>query len=545
MFSFTIKKKYYSWIIKDIQAWSGEKWVGVIATLTAFLATLYCYLNDLLVIYGDAESHLNISKRVIDSITPGFAQLGGIWLPLPHVLMIPFVHFEFLWRSGLAGSIVSGIAYVISAIFLYKTTNYIINNKPASFIAAIVFIFNPNVMYFQATPMTELLLICFFILSTYYFIKFLYQDAPLISLVTSAIFGFCAVLTRYDGWFLVCLEALIIALYYIPWKKILSLKGIVAFFKSEEFEKLEGQVLVFAAPAFFGIFLWLLWGFLILGDPLYFTHSEFSAASQQQAWLARGNLPSYHNIWQSFLYYFVTAMSNAGVLMYFTGLLGFIYYLTNKEYKNRFYVALIFAAPFIFNVITLFLGQSVIFIPHLTPANWDHNLFNVRYGIMTVPLVAFSIGYLFSKSQYVGKMIIVGLFLFQFVLYGVGYSQVISYQDGKIGLSSQVKKVPDAQNFINSNYDDGFILMDDFGRSISIVRSSIPMHNTIYIGNKPYWEESLVEPQKYAKWIVMQKGDTIWKEIWERPEKQAILYSYFNKVYTSDEILIFKRISNE
>src|SRR5882724_2671810 len=77
-------------------------WIAVLATLFAVAATAHSYLNDSIVAYGDAESHLNIAKRVVSSLTPGMAQLGGIWLPLPHILLVPFVYFDVLWRTGLA-----------------------------------------------------------------------------------------------------------------------------------------------------------------------------------------------------------------------------------------------------------------------------------------------------------------------------------------------------------------------------------------------------------------------------------------------------------
>ena len=42
-------------------------------------------------LYGDAVAHINIARRVFDSRTPGLLQLGTVWLPLPHLLMIPFL----------------------------------------------------------------------------------------------------------------------------------------------------------------------------------------------------------------------------------------------------------------------------------------------------------------------------------------------------------------------------------------------------------------------------------------------------------------------
>ena len=35
---------------------------------------------------------------------PGLAQLGGVWLPLPHLLMLPFVRKMEWWQNGLAGA---------------------------------------------------------------------------------------------------------------------------------------------------------------------------------------------------------------------------------------------------------------------------------------------------------------------------------------------------------------------------------------------------------------------------------------------------------
>lgn len=510
----------------------NEKFILVFSILLSIATITFCYINDYIVRYGDSESHLNIAKRVVDSITPGFAQLGGIWLPLPHLLMAPFIWSDFMWRSGLAGAIVSGAAYVVAAVFIYKTTQLIVNSRTAAFVAALVFMLNPNVLYMQATPMTELLLIAFFTLSTYYFIKFLMNRDSLISLILAGLFGLCSVLTRYDGWFLVGLEAGCILLYYFPWKNIpWRPRDIKAFIKSETGIKAEGQMVIFCTLSFFGIFLWLLWDFLILGDPFYFTTSQFSAASQQQIWQSHGQLPSYGNPLMAFIYYFVTAMSNAGVLVYLAAAVGLIYYLGNKENKYRWLVGILLGAPFIFNVLTLFMGQSVIFIPHLTPLNWDHSLFNVRYGLMSVPLVAFAFGYFFYINKAFGRLVILGLCVAQFGMYYVGYSPIISYQDGRTGLSAALR--PEAERWIEDNYDFGLVLMDDYARTVSVVRSGIPMEQMIYIGNKPYWEESLVTPDKHVEWVVMQENDAVWDSLWEIPARRARLEKYYDKQFQS------------
>lgn len=499
--------------------------VGLIAGLMAIAATIYSFANDYIILYGDAESHLNIAKRVMHSITPGLAQLGGIWLPIPHILLIPFVWVNTLWRTGLAGSIVSGTAFVIGTVFLYKTTFLVTKNKTAALIASIVFITNPNILYLQSTPMTEVVLIMFFVLSSYYFIRYILNDAEIFSLIIAAFFTFCASLSRYDGWFLAIFQALAIILIYIK--------------KKNRWREMEGKLLLFATLAFFGIALWMLWDKLILGNAFYFTNSQFSAKTQQQNWLTRGELPGYHNILIACAYYFVTSMSNAGIFILLASFIGLVMYAKNKIERHRLIIIMVLIVPFIFNVTTLFLGQSVIFIPHLTPVGFEWRLFNVRYGVMAIPFVAFFFGYLFHKIPHKGKICLILLLLAQYMLFSMGYSKVISLTDGVEGLSHA--KRPDAEGWIKKNYDYGLVLLDDYARTISIVRSGIPMQRIIYIGNKPYWEESLYSPEKYARWIVMQKDDAVWKALNIKPGTQGELYKYFEKVYTSDEILIFRR----
>src|SRR3989344_7518727 len=218
-FSFDLQKgislQFRKWFSKLSTSWG----VGILATVLAAGATVFFYIQDAIVAYGDAESHLNIAKRVVDSLTPGAAQLGGIWLPLPHILLAPFVYFDALWRTGVAGSIVSGIAYIVTAIFLYRLILLLAEERLAAIAGTFVFLLNPNVLYLQGTPMTELPLIVFFTLSTYYLVRFL-RSEQIVHLVAAAFFGFCAALSRYDGWFLIGIEAMVLAAKYFPWERV-------------------------------------------------------------------------------------------------------------------------------------------------------------------------------------------------------------------------------------------------------------------------------------------------------------------------------------
>ncbi len=93
--------------------------VFLFASLVIAVAATFVYANGWTLFYGDAEAHLNIARRIVDSRTPGPDQIGTVWLPLPHLLMLPAVAADSLWFSGLAGVIPSAICYVIALLGLY------------------------------------------------------------------------------------------------------------------------------------------------------------------------------------------------------------------------------------------------------------------------------------------------------------------------------------------------------------------------------------------------------------------------------------------
>ncbi|MGA8867092.1 MAG: hypothetical protein WB510_08995, partial [Candidatus Sulfotelmatobacter sp.] len=93
--------------------WDDEvRLLAWLAVCVSVLSFLYHYRHGDVLLYGDAVAHINIARRVFDSKTPGLLQLGTVWLPLPHLLILPFVVSDSLWQSGAGGSLPSMVAYV-------------------------------------------------------------------------------------------------------------------------------------------------------------------------------------------------------------------------------------------------------------------------------------------------------------------------------------------------------------------------------------------------------------------------------------------------
>src|SRR5947208_1182062 len=159
-----------------IRRWDPETaLVAWIASVVSVASLFYYFHRGELLLYGDAVAHINIARRVFDSRTPGLLQLGTVWLPLPHLLMGPFLLSRFLWQTGIGGSIPSMLAYVSSVAGIFQLVRTVLPDPRGPVIrftawaAAAIFAFNPNLIYLQTTAMAESLHLAFFIWAVVFF----------------------------------------------------------------------------------------------------------------------------------------------------------------------------------------------------------------------------------------------------------------------------------------------------------------------------------------------------------------------------------------
>jgi len=152
---------------------------GLIAAFVSVVAFGYCYQNNLLLLYGDAVAHLAIARRILDSTSPGIRQIGSVWLPFPHLLIMPFAAKMSWWQSGIAGAIPSMACYVLSVAGLWRLARFWL--RPAGAVVAVLFFaLNPGLLYMQTTAMTEPLFLCQIVWSALFLVAFLreLQVAP-------------------------------------------------------------------------------------------------------------------------------------------------------------------------------------------------------------------------------------------------------------------------------------------------------------------------------------------------------------------------------
>ena len=531
-----------------MNAQSTSRWDGEVTLVTqlAAAASLFAFLfyfrrGDLL-LYGDAVAHINIARRVIDSQTPGLLQLGTVWLPLPHLLLIPFLFSNAAWQTGIAGSIPSMCAYVLATagIFLLvrsslsaqkssesvsPATRSIIPARTAAWTAAVVFAANPNLLYLQTTAMTEPLYLAFFIWSIVHFSDFVRASTPNESsqlTPTGSLIkcGWCvlgACLTRYDGWMLA---------------GVLGVAAVSVAITSKKAFKFSLAKFIFLASI--GPMLWLAYNAIIYRNPLEFANGPYSARSIEEhktALSASSPHPGWHNLSVSFSYFFKSAEDNVTgnklqipwVVLLLAGLVIIL------AAHRRLWPLVLLSIPLAFYTLSVAYGSVPIYLPNW----WPFSYYNVRFGLELIPAFAVALAlFIHLLLQQIGKAaarvaIVICALAFVTASYGLIWkNQPICYREAAINSRSRVALDRALASTLLKLPRDSTLLMYLGDHVGALQDAAVPLRRTINEGNhRPWrtpsdpeglWERALADPQRYVDYVIAIDDDPITQHVQRR-----------------------------
>lgn len=501
--------------------------VNLIVFLVCLCVSLiaFSYLNghNLVLAFEDGRAHLNIARRIIDSQTPGLTQLGAIWLPLPHLLMLPFIWNDTLWHTGLAGVIPSMFFFCLSGVFLFKLITDFLGSRFYGLLGLLIFLSNPNFLFIQATPMTESVSLFFYISTVYYFWLWLKTKYyPYIIITAAAVF--LGTLSRYDNWIL-------------PFVIVI---GVILFglIKKWSITRIEGRIILFTIPAFLGIFFWTIYNALIFGNPFYFALGEGSARWFAQFEAGAQNLPSKGNIYIAFFIYFSNVVDTLGiwyVLAAEIGLLVFIIKLyKNKLFYEKIFLIILILSPLLFNIYSLYSGNSVMWSKWIEPGR----IYNVRYALQALPAICILITAISLFKLKLSSILIVILIAFQ------AYSHttkgpIILLQDITQTKGSAREKVG---QWIHKNPADGLTLISAGVNEVVIFDSGSPIRKFVYEGNGRLWKLALKTPYPLISRIVMgsvigPQTDKVYKALFDKD----VLSTFYKLSYENNGYYVYDR----
>ena len=351
------------------------------AVLLGSIALMISFSRGYVLLYGDAVAHLGIARRILDSRNPGLVQLGGVWLPLPHLLMVPFVQKMEWWQSGLAGMWPSLACYILGVVGFYRLCRRMLIPRWA--VAATAFYaLNPNLLYLSTTAMTEPLFLALLIWLTLLTVECVdeiraaRQAGVVRRLLGLGLLIFAAVFTRYDGWVLGA------AVWCVVTWQLWRARGL--------WRRVAPAFAVFTLLAVSGPVLWLWFNQHFFHDPLDFMRGPYSAPAIEKKTSPPGSrhYRGWHNPAWALLFYTRTAQVVAAA--WETGFVLMAAALAGLWIAVRRRIALsslLLWVPLAFYVYSVAYGSVPIFIPQL----WPHSYYNARYGLELLPaLVLFA-----------------------------------------------------------------------------------------------------------------------------------------------------------
>lgn len=513
----------------------------VIVSVAALLFFLYSG-NKNLADY-DAIARLNISRKIVDSLTPGIAQLGGIWLPFPQMLFLPFIGNSFLWHSGLAGAFASMSAFILGAVFLYKTVYLITESKLGGFLAWLVYVANINMLFLQTMAMSESFFLFTLVMIIYFLTKWV-KSRDFLHLMYAALFVILTTLTRYEG-------------YALFGAAVLSVAAVSLATFAKNLKKVEGTLILFMTLAGFGIFLWSFYSFLIYKDPIYWlnlysgnkevialdpTVVEIAPTTSITEYTRRVSLLGALRVYGSAMLFM------NGILISLLALIGFVYLLFKSAIglvKKRLDlvvlpILIMTACVFTFLIFGYFRGlvpnietPLVNFAALIDKTSNFGSSSNIRYGIIVLPLVALLVGVVYGRAKYLAALALV---VIAFQITTLFTTQM--FLTFSLSAKATYEESDSARWFID-NYDGGLVLVSAHRHENFMFQTRLDYDNFIYEGNRQWWRNSLADPTRHATWVVLDEnisGDAVNELIADR----SILENRFDVVYQDQGFKIYK-----
>lgn len=527
-------------------AWDSDvRLLAWLASCVSVFAFLYYYRFAEILLYGDAIAHINIARRVFDSKTPGLLQLGTVWLPLPHLLMIPFLISDEMWRSGAGGSIPSLVAYIFGVIGMFRLTRGAFSSasaqgpaRVAAWIAAAIYAANPNLIYMQSTAMGEALYLALFIWSIVYFQETLQGNARALAKCGVCLAAAC--LTRYDGWFV----AVVMVLVVLVMRGRTALQGnSAAVPPTLHASTLVKFILIAAAaPA-----LWLAYNGLVYRNPLEFENGPYSAKAIERKTQSPGNMghPGSGNVILAARYFVKSAETNVAnndwlqrgwllLLLASAVLIAVAQDAVRKRVAGLPLVLLLL--PLIFYALSIAYGGVPLFVPQF----WPFTHYNVRYGLQLLPAFSFGGGflaYLIVSSNSLKLRMRLAALATGIAFLGISYASIwratpICLEEAQVNMRTRNQLQTQLAGWLEKLPQQSTLLMYLGDHVGALERAGIPLRRTINEGNhrvwkrpsdpEGLWERALANPSKYADYVVAFEGDPVWQSVRDQHLRELV-----------------------
>src|SRR5207247_7878127 len=112
---------------------------ALVAALGGAIVAWHYHQLGLTLTHYDARGHLVVARRIVDSITPGWQQIGAVWLPLPHLLNAIPVQIDLFYRTGVSAVAISVASFAAATVAIAWIVRAQTESLPGALTAALAF----------------------------------------------------------------------------------------------------------------------------------------------------------------------------------------------------------------------------------------------------------------------------------------------------------------------------------------------------------------------------------------------------------------------
>ena len=475
----------------------------------------------------DAKAHLVVARRIVDSLEPGYLQMGIHWLPLIHLLYLPLVRSDSQYHSAFLPSLISVTAFALSGWLVFRISRRSTGSTAAGVFASLLLLGNANLQYLQSCPLTEPLYMMLLLLAVDALTQWRdgeKRSPPWMVGLWTALGALC----RYEGWLFAAGVILILAFDF--WTGQTR--------RAQAAKSMASVAVCFALP----VLVHFAYLYSRVGDS--FVHR-----------VARGNPAPYETFHRPFLslaYHLGELGQIAAILPLLLGLAGLAWSLRPGARAVRLAPLYLLWIPSLVNIAAFYWGMlyrvrySILLVPAIAifgslllvspaalrrtftlacvaamalpwiswyfPREWKYHLVSPGPGILIIPAVAL-ICLLASRAGAGERWPFLALCLLAMQVPALsGENRPIISETLEHRFLDQEREA--VLSHLQSRYDGTRILIDMEKSAPLVYDSRLPVKEFIYSeGGGSYWRQALDSPSRIAGWVCAQKGDVVWRRL--------------------------------
>jgi hypothetical protein len=476
--------------------------IALVALGLGLAAAVFYYRSGLTLTHWDAKAHLVVARRILDSLTPGWEQVGAIWLPLPHLLNMLPVQIDSFYRTGASAVAISVVSFAVAAGAAARLTIAATGSRVAALVATLPVALNANILYLQATPMTEPLLLGLLLLQCALLYEWVERDGARGSVVLGSVMA-ASVLTRYEAWPVTA--AALAAAWYVLWRRRNAIHAsrrvaVLALFPTV-------AVLIFLVNSRLTVGQWLVTGGFFVPDPAT-AGRPLAAAEQVLEGLDRV----------------------AGTLLKRIGIAAGAVVLVAAVASLRRSALLI----------ALSLGAAAA-LPWY--AFFEGHPLRIRYMIPLIPALALWAGLAVGLAGRWRAVLAVPLMAGVIITAQPFDPRAPMVREAQWDLE-RIEARRSVTERLSGPERGGLILISmgslaHYMQELSL--EGFAIRDFIHEGNGTLWAESMTEPQRHAEWILLSEGATQRDALTKRLLEDASFLGAFDRVAESGGVTLFRR----